>query len=364
MKARAGQILVFVGMVVVAAVLLTAIWSSRLPVGEETTGVVEGAAPLLVVSTTDFDMGLLPNDEPSMREFKFQNEGDAPLQITKLSVSCGCIKGTKIRKKSEVLPPGGEGVVEVEFHPETISGWESTKQMHIWSNDPLHKLVTVSVSARVEQEYSIEPRHLMFGDIVKGDTPELTMHLRQMGEEPLEIKEITPSVRCESVELSFERLPESEWTQPDRAEYTVTGRLLPQVPVGRFYGQFTIVTTCKRPGVQKLSCSAQANATTFYEVNPSMLTASVGAKPGDLNVGSVTVSASVPIEVLEVSVSGDELSVSSRPGPEENTVLIEVSVLPTAKPGLIQEETTFTVKGPDRVVPHTIRTYVVVQNTG
>ncbi len=364
MMGRTGQILVFVGIVVVTIVLLTAVWSTRLPVGEEAAVYPEGAVPVLAASTTEFDMGVLPNDEPSIREFKFRNEGGAPLQITKLSVSCGCFKGTKIRKKSEIVPPGGEGAIEVEFHPESISGWEATKQMHIWSNDPRHKFLTVTITAHAEREYSIEPRNLMFGDIVKGDASELTMHLRQMGEEPLEIVEIVPNARCKSVALSFERLPEPDWAQPGRAEYIVTGRLLPEVPVGKFFGQFTIVTTCKRPGVQKLSCSAQATVTTFYQVEPAMLTAPVGAKPGDLNVGSVTVSASVPIEVLDASVSGDELSASFRPGPKENTTLIEVSVLPTAKPGLIQEEVTFTVKGPDRVVPHTMKTYVVVQNAG
>jgi hypothetical protein len=224
-------------------------------------------------------------------------------------------------------------------------------------------VVSVNVTARVEQEYSIEPRHLMFGDVAKGDTPELTMHLRQMNEELFEIREVVPGARCESVELSFKRLPESDWAQQDRAEYTITGRLLPQVPVGKFYARFSIVTTCKRPGVQKLSCTAQANVTTFYEVNPTMLTAAVGAKPGDTNVGSATVSADVPIEVLEASVSGNELSVSTRPGPEENTVVIEMNVLPGARAGLVQEELSFMVKGLGRMVPHTMKAYVVVQTT-
>lgn len=365
MRARAGHILILAGVIIVAMVLVAAIWSSRLPEIGDTGGPLRKAVPVFVLEGREFDMGLLPNDKPSMKELKFRNDGQAPLTVAVAKVSCGpCLGASKVRKGDKVVRPGGEGVVDVWVNPGAIGGWDDRKTITVESNDPMRKMAQIEVIIRVEPEFSVEPARLDFGEVNKGDTPVLSMRLRQVSEEPLEVKEIKPGKGCEAVELSFIRVPESDWTQPDRAEYVVTGRLLPEVPVGRFYAPFTVVTTCKRPSIRNLRRSVQANVTTFYEVKPVMMSAQAGVAPGDRNVASATVSAPAPIEIIDLAVSGNELSVSSRPGLEENTVVIELSVQPTAKPGLIKEEITFQVKGPELTVPHTLRTYVSVRNKG
>ncbi len=365
MRARVGHILILVGGVIVAMVLVAAIWSTRLPDLSDTGGPLREAVPVLVMDASEFDTGLIPNDKPSMKELKFRNDGQAPLRVSVAQVSCtSCLGASKIRKGNEVVRPGGEGVVEVWADPRGIGGWVDKKTITIESDDPMHKMTRIEVIIRVEPEFTIEPDRMDFGDVAKGDTPVLSMRLRQVGQKPLKVKEIKPGKNAESVEFSFSQVPKTEWAQPERAEYIVTGRLLPSVPVGRFYAPFTVVTNCKRPGARNLSRSVQANVTTFYEVKPAMMNARAGASPGGKNVVSATVSASVPIEILDLAISGNGLSVSSRPGPEDNTVVIELSVLPTAKPGLVREKITFNVKGPELTVPHTVRAYVSVRNKG
>ncbi|MCP4643618.1 MAG: DUF1573 domain-containing protein [bacterium] len=325
-------------------------------------------------------MGLVPNDQTTVGHFVIGNEGDAPLRLTKVKTSCGCTTG-KVTEGAKSIMPGAEGKVEVTFYPDKVKGFSAKRQLTVWTNDPHKGTVSLDVLASVDPEFSLEPVAFEFGEVEKGEIPEATLILRQEAKEKIEIKEIEKKTKAEYYEVTFERRPESEWREPKKPEFAITAKLLPNVPTGPFYGTFDIKSTCKR--VPSYRCTIHADVGSFYVVEPTMLAARVRAVPGDQQIATALVRGAgteppakpkkgserdapappppVPVEVADLSVSGDDLTVASRPGADPGTVRIDVSVKPTAKPGLLRETVAFTVKSGDRAVPHTMRVYATVR---
>jgi len=64
------------------------------------------------VSATTHDFGDLKQNKPVTHEFRFKNNGETPLTIDNVRSTCGC---TAADWAEEVVPPGEEGVIKIEF---------------------------------------------------------------------------------------------------------------------------------------------------------------------------------------------------------------------------------------------------------
>jgi len=74
-----------------------------------------------------FEFGKIKQGDVTNHAFRFKNTGTNPLQLTYVRPSCGC---TATNWTKEVIPPGGEGMVEINFNSTGKSGQQ-------------HKVVTV-----------------------------------------------------------------------------------------------------------------------------------------------------------------------------------------------------------------------------
>ena len=318
-------------------------------------------SPVIVLPGTEFDMGLLPNDEESVRSFPIRNTGAAPLRISGISTMCGCTKG-EIAEEDKVIPPGGEAQVRVTFFPTKMSGFESRKQLTIRSNDPNRSGASVTVVARVKPEFNVEPDTLQFGSVDKGATPEAFMHFRPGADEDVLLKNVEPGRRPEHYELTWDELPESEWRAPGRPEYRIRVRLLPSIPVGTFYDAIYLDTTCKR--LPRYRCAIHADVASFYTVEPRMLAARRRVAPGQKQIARAVIKADRPFEVINLAVSDERLVVAAQQGGDDRTMLIDVDVAPDAGDGLVRATVTFTVASDDRAIDHSIRAYASVKRQG
>jgi len=121
--------------------------------------------PKVVVASHFQDFGKMNETDEKTAEFTIENMGDKPLQLFKITSSCGCtfgsvtINGKKSREFSMhsksnwtgELPPGQKAIVSVTYKPSImpVKG-EVTRAVYVSTNDPDNKELTFSVKAYVE----------------------------------------------------------------------------------------------------------------------------------------------------------------------------------------------------------------------
>jgi hypothetical protein len=87
-------------------------------------------AVFAVVGESTHDFGTIKEaDGPVSHIFKFKNEGEIPLVITKATASCGC---TQPEYPKEPVAPGKTGEIKVTFNPSGNAPF--TKTISIFSN--------------------------------------------------------------------------------------------------------------------------------------------------------------------------------------------------------------------------------------
>lgn len=128
-------VLAFVAVAIIAALVLLSFPKNQ---GE----------PAIQVSPASFDFGTI---EPEAVEhvFSLKNVGGKPLEIQKISTSCGC---TTAWVDLENVLPGQETVLHVKFDPnampETVVG-NVLRVVYIKSNDPEMPELELEVTANV-----------------------------------------------------------------------------------------------------------------------------------------------------------------------------------------------------------------------
>lgn len=78
------------------------------------------------------DYGEIQKGSDGLRTFEFTNTGDAPLEITRVSSSCGC---TVPKKPEKPVAPGETGEIQVKYDTSIVG--------------PIRKTITVYSNAEV-----------------------------------------------------------------------------------------------------------------------------------------------------------------------------------------------------------------------
>lgn len=95
-----------------------------------------------------YDLGQIPADQATEKDFIIENAGTAELVIEDTSASCGC---TAAAVGESVLAPGASTTLRVSYDPRVNKefGRFVQKQIRIKSNDPLVPLAEFTVTADV-----------------------------------------------------------------------------------------------------------------------------------------------------------------------------------------------------------------------
>lgn len=209
-------------------------------------------APILRVEQTHFDMGVIPRDRNTTQSLRIFNDGKSPLEIKSLLTSCSLCTKAAMADGKKIIAPGSSALVEITMFPTGVYGFYSKKTLSIGSNDPRRPKVNIEVEAWVDPEFVLEPEDFDFGTIEKGEEAQATLRFRSLIDEPIQIKEVVlASVRerelpCPRLTLSYEPVPEEEWTAPGRNEYLITARVAPDATPGDFQESCFIETDLER----------------------------------------------------------------------------------------------------------------------
>ena len=77
-----------------------------------------------------------------IKEFRFTNDGDAPLIIKKITKSCSCMTVTYSRKP---VMPGKSAVIKIKYEPHKVEPGIFLKAAQIYSNEPSTKVRIITI---------------------------------------------------------------------------------------------------------------------------------------------------------------------------------------------------------------------------
>ena len=103
--------------------------------------------PKIVFTETVHDFGKVEQGIKLNHSFEFKNKGNGVLEITGVSISCGCtgavLDGRKEYKRNET------GEIKVKFNTQGREGVQ-TKTITVSSNDPANPTVTLTITCDIQ----------------------------------------------------------------------------------------------------------------------------------------------------------------------------------------------------------------------
>jgi hypothetical protein len=113
--------------------------------------------PKATVAEPVKDAGTVPKGEKITSDFTIKNEGDADLQITNVQPACGCT----VADFDKVIKPGATGKVHTVVDSSTFNG-PISKGVSVFTNDPDHPQIELTVHAKVEPYISVKPGYARY----------------------------------------------------------------------------------------------------------------------------------------------------------------------------------------------------------
>lgn len=248
------------------------------------------------------DLGLVPNDKPSLHTLRVANKGKSPLTINDIATSCACTTG-RIDPAKKTIPAGAEANIDIILDPFRIPGFHSKKTLTIYSNDPKRGTAEVIVEANVQPEFEVVPPEVDFGTLQKGETPEVTMRVRQLQDLPLEVKDVVVGTlgfpranEHNDLTASVVKCPEDQWKTPGKAEYDVKVQIRPEAHPGDKERGLYLQTTLQR--LSFFHIPVKANVVAPY----SSVSGDIALRPSPEGpfLGKLTVKCSVPFAIEDL----------------------------------------------------------------
>lgn len=211
-------------------------------------GTATGArfVPSIDLGMAVFDAGTVPNDEVTLFEVTVHNRGEGSLTITDVQTTCAaCTRGRML--SDAPIPAGRTGTLQIAVDPFGIPGFDSTKTLTLYSNDPRQPRLSLDVTAQVEPEFALAPSEVTFGPVPAGSTPSQRLRFRSLQDTPIEVTGIEPmgegGVR---VRASIEEVPAEKWERPGFPEYDIAFTQREDAPLGDWVEFFSLANTTRR----------------------------------------------------------------------------------------------------------------------
>jgi hypothetical protein len=206
-------------------------------------------APVIEMTSTEYNFGRLKAGAIIHHEFTFTNKGNANLSVTNVLSSCGCLSSTNW---SRDIPPGQQGRVPFSFNSSNMSG-DFYRTLTISTSDPTRPTIMLSIKGIVEAKIQVTPATA----VLQPKPPSLqdataTVVITNHMTEPLNLQ--APVCFPEQLRARIETIT------PGR-EFKVHIETIPPLPSNTLRGLITIGTTSKEVPVINIPVSAKRSVT-------------------------------------------------------------------------------------------------------
>jgi hypothetical protein len=122
--------------------------------------------PKLEFTETTHGLGRVDAGELARHSYAFRNTGGLDLSIDNVRAACSC---TAAAVPARVIPPGGDGVIDVTFDATHERG-PVTRTITVYSNDPARPVTTLTLVADVDAVVAADPPALYVGHVRRGES--------------------------------------------------------------------------------------------------------------------------------------------------------------------------------------------------
>jgi len=181
--------------------------------------------PRIVVAPASFDFGKMEQFQAETATLTIRNEGDTPLRLDEIEVTCGC---TAAELTVASLEPGQSTEVTITYNSENFQG-EQIKYIKVHSNDPFHGILDIAIRAEIRAALLITPGKevLIFRRRPAGEV--LTKSFTVFSEDVSELSFAPVRYRAELFDVTVDDGPTG-----DPREKTVAIILRADAPLGGF----------------------------------------------------------------------------------------------------------------------------------
>jgi hypothetical protein len=146
-------------------------------------------APKLIIKSDFIDFGEIESGAMAKVVFEFENAGNAPLEITSITPSCGC---TVAKSDKTLYKPGEKGQIPVSFNSSGYVG-RTTKSLTLNTTDPTRPQQLLRFTGNVIQKNmpkaELVPGVLNFGKVRLGSKNTRELILANKGSADLRVIE-------------------------------------------------------------------------------------------------------------------------------------------------------------------------------
>jgi thiol-disulfide isomerase/thioredoxin len=256
----------------------------------------EGKAPKFRCDETTRDFGTVWSGDEVKVEFIVHNNGDAPLDLTRVRPSCGC---TKAEEFDKIIPPGGKVSMKFKVRTNSMRG-QVTKVVQVWCNDQtVSQPIKLYIKGTIKARIALEPRNgANFGSKTPEDDLVKTVTLTNNTEKPMKLQ-IKPNQR-ESI-FSYEL---KELEPGKKAELTVRAN----PPFKTRANSFRIAVLTGIPEEPQITVPCYLYAKPMVEVQPNYQSLTVPlAKEWKQNNIQIKNHGKVPMKIASVDASHPEI---------------------------------------------------------
>lgn len=142
--------------------------------------------PEIVFKEQSHDFGKVYMGKALKYRFTFKNTGNRELIINNVKSSCGCTAALVSKNK---LLKNEEGEVDITFNPGNYIG-KATKSVVVNSNDPNNPRFSLTITAEIIEEVTLNPKRINFGTIRKGESCNKSISVKTLPGLKIEIKKV------------------------------------------------------------------------------------------------------------------------------------------------------------------------------
>jgi hypothetical protein len=225
-----------------------------------------------------YDFGIAGPGDRITHIFKFTNVGSEPLQITRVSTSCGCTAA--LLSKKEIFP-GGSGEIRATFKTKRFEGVQETT-ITVHSNDPDDPEIDLTIIGAIKRDVAVVPQGINFGDVQKGETVTGSVKLLQLSQNKLVLHRI-------EVNEKYLNATTSRFREENSRGINIDITLKSEAQVGALNEVITLHTNLKRR--PRIDVPVWANILGRIQVQPKILSLGTIPKGGKISQ-PITVSSS------------------------------------------------------------------------
>jgi hypothetical protein len=291
-------------------------------------------APELKISKKTIDLGKAWGGTKIKTSIEFTNEGNAPLNITKVKPSCGCMAS---KLQQNIYQPGETGTIDLSYNVKNRTHL-AQGYVVIASNDPQQPNTKINLKADVTQLIETTPMYLTFNNLEINQATAKTIHVKS--KIPLLVKTdlLSPDMENCKIEIT----PKEQTVTNKGADFNVT--ITPSV-IGRISNSIIIKSTDENENPVEVKTNLTANAIGPVLVSPKFLFITVvkgKARQTKLRLNSKDPNA--PLTIEQIDYDKDIIDIKVNQAEKTSALNLLVSSNPKAAGKKTQIKSTVKIK--------------------